>query len=79
MRHLVTAEDVHGKTGLNGPDLPEPTMPLQEQHAVDFIVETLMREAAGTVTLCALGPLTNIALALIREPQDRAAHPARSC
>ena len=44
VRHLVTAEEVHGKTGLNGPDLPEPTMPLQEQHAVDFIVETLMRE-----------------------------------
>ena len=44
-------------------------MPLQKQHAVDFIVETLMREPSGTVTLCALGPLTNIALALIREPE----------
>ena len=68
VRPLVTAEEVHGKTGLNGPDLPEPTMPLQKQHAVDFIVETLMHEPSGTVTLCALGPLTNIALALIREP-----------
>ncbi len=67
-RSLVTAEDVHGKTGLNGPALPEPTMPLQEQHGVDFIVETLLAEPAGDVTLCPLGPLTNIALALIREP-----------
>lgn len=69
VRKLVTAEHVHGKTGLDGPDLPEPTMPLQKQHAVDFIVETLMREEPGTVTLCPLGPLTNIALALIREPK----------
>jgi len=68
-RTLVTAEEVHGKTGLNGPQLPEPTMPLQEQYAVDFIVETLMREESGTITLCPLGPLTNIALALIREPR----------
>jgi purine nucleosidase len=69
MRNLVTAEEVHGQTGLNGPDLPEPKMKLQEQHAVDFIVETLMAEKSGTVTLCPLGPLTNIALALIREPK----------
>ncbi len=69
VRPLVTAEQVHGKTGLDGPALPEPTMPLQEQHAVDFLVETLMREEAGTITLCPLGPLTNIALALVREPR----------
>ncbi|CAG1011544.1 MAG: nucleoside hydrolase [Rhizobiaceae bacterium] len=69
VRPLVTAEQVHGKTGLDGPDLPEPVMPLQKQHAVDFIVETLMAEEAGTVTLCPLGPLTNIALALVREPR----------
>jgi purine nucleosidase len=67
-RELVTAEEVHGETGLNGPQLPEPTMQLQDQYAVDFIVETLMKEESGTITLCALGPLTNIALALIREP-----------
>jgi purine nucleosidase len=65
---LVTAEHVHGKTGLDGPVLPEPTMPVQEQHAVDFIIETLRREPAGTVTLCPLGPLTNIATALQRAP-----------
>jgi purine nucleosidase len=69
VRSLVTAEYVHGKTGLDGPDLPEPTMRLQDEHAVDFIVETLMKEESGTVTLCPLGPLTNIALAMIREPR----------
>ncbi|MGE4612333.1 MAG: nucleoside hydrolase [Paracoccaceae bacterium] len=69
VRKLVTAEYVHGKTGLNGPDLPDPTMPLQEQYAVDFIVETLMAETEKAVTLCVLGPLTNIALAMIREPK----------
>lgn len=69
VRDLVTAEYVHGKSGLDGPDLPEPSMPLAEGHAVDFLVDTLMREAPGSVTLCALGPLTNIALALIREPR----------
>lgn len=69
MRPLVTAEHVHGKTGLDGPDLPEPEMKLRKQYAVDFIVETLMREESGTITLATLGPLTNIALALIREPR----------
>ncbi|WP_028034523.1 nucleoside hydrolase [Chelativorans sp. J32] len=65
---LVTAEHVHGKTGLDGPDLPDPRMPLQAKHAVDWIIETLMAHEAGEVTLCTLGPLTNIALALVREP-----------
>ena len=69
VRPLVTAEEVHGKTGLNGPDLPEPTMKLQDQHAVDFIIETLMKEEKGAITLCPLGPLTNIAQALNREPR----------
>ena len=67
-RKLVTAEHVHGKTGLDGPTLPDPTMPLQDQHAVDFIIDTLRSEPAGTVTLCPLGPLTNVAVALQRAP-----------
>jgi purine nucleosidase len=67
-RALVTAEHVHGKTGLDGPDLPEPTMPLADGHAVDFIIETLRNHAPGTVTLCPLGPLTNIATALTKAP-----------
>jgi len=68
-RRLITAEDIHGKTGLDGPPLPEPTMPLQAAHGVDFIIETLRREPAGTVTLCPLGPLTNIAQAFLRAPE----------
>lgn len=68
LRPLVTAENVHGRSGLDGPVLPEPQMPLQERDAVDFIVETVMAEPDGSVTLCPLGPLTNVALALIREP-----------
>src|SRR3978361_228487 len=40
VRCVVSGEEVHGKTGLNGPQLPDPTMPLQDQYAVDFIVET---------------------------------------
>lgn len=67
-RELVTAEHVHGKTGLDGPVLPDPQMPLQEGHAVDFIIDTLRAEPAGTVTLCPLGPLTNIATAFQRAP-----------
>jgi purine nucleosidase len=66
---LVTAEHVHGATGLDGADLPEPTMPLQEMHGVDFIVETLMDEPPGSVTLCTLGPLTNLGKALTKAPE----------
>ena len=69
LRPLRTAEHVHGDTGLNGPALPEPTLPLERTHAVDFIVDTLRGEPAGTVTLCPLGPLTNVALALMRAPE----------
>lgn len=67
-RPLITAEHVHGKTGLDGPELHEPQMPLQAQHAVDFIIETLRNEPEGSVTLCTLGPLTNIATALQKAP-----------
>lgn len=67
-RKLVTAEHVHGKTGLDGPVMAEPTMALQSQHAVDFLIETLRREPSGSVTLCPLGPLTNIATAFQRAP-----------
>lgn len=65
---LVTAEHVHGKTGLDGPQMADPVMPLQDQHAVDFIIQTLRAHDAGTVTLCPLGPLTNIATAFNNAP-----------
>jgi purine nucleosidase len=67
-RPLVTAEHVHGKTGLDGADLPDPAMPLAKAHAVDFLIETLRAEPPGSVTLCPLGPLTNVATAFARAP-----------
>ncbi|MAM60185.1 nucleoside hydrolase [Maritimibacter sp. UBA3975] len=67
-RKLVTAEHVHGRTGLDGPTLPDPTVPLQDAHAVEFIIDTLRKEPEGTVTLCTLGPLTNIATAFREAP-----------
>ncbi|MGH1425252.1 MAG: nucleoside hydrolase [Pseudooceanicola sp.] len=67
-RDLVTAEHVHGQTGLNGPALPDPVMALQDDHAVDFLIKTLRREPSGSVTLCPLGPLTNIATAFETAP-----------
>ena len=68
VRRLRTAEHVHGRTGLDGYALPEPTMPLAEKHGVDFIVDTLMAAPEGDITLCTLGPLTNVAMALIKQP-----------
>ncbi len=67
-RPLVTAEHVHGKTGLDGPNLPDPVMALQDGHAVDFIIKTLRKQPENTVTLCPLGPLTNIATAFEKAP-----------
>lgn len=66
---LLTAEHVHGETGLDGPYLPEPEMPLQPGHAVDFIIETVQARPDQTVTLVALGPLTNIATAFETAPE----------
>ncbi len=68
VRPLVTAEYVHGKTGLDGPVLPDPVMQLQNGHAVDFIIESLRSEPSKSVTLCPLGPLTNIATAMKKAP-----------
>lgn len=64
---LVTAEYVHGPTGLDGADLPPPTLLPADGHAVDKIVE--IASEREIVTLCTLGPLTNVALALVREPE----------
>ena len=67
-RPLTTAEHVHGKTGLDGADLPAPRMGLAGMHAVEAIIHHVRREPKGTVTLCPLGPLTNIATALRQAP-----------
>ena len=65
---LVTAEYVHGPTGIDGADLPPPVMEAASGHAVDRIVELVMGSGDRRITICTLGPLTNIGLALVREP-----------
>lgn len=67
VRSLITAEDIHGKTGLEGATLPEPSLPLQACHAVSFLIDTL-RSATEPITLATLGPLTNIAAAIVQAP-----------
>ena len=67
-RELVTAVYIHGETGLDGYELPAPKCSLEAEHGVDFIVRTLRSAEPRTVTIAALGPLTNIATALMRAP-----------
>jgi purine nucleosidase len=69
VRQLITAEYVHGKTGLDGADLPDPVTKLAPAHAVDRIIELVMEHDEGTVTICPLGPLTNVGTALARAPE----------
>lgn len=68
VKELVTAEYVHGATGLDGADLPDPAIGPAPGHAVDKIVDILMT-SDRPVTVCTLGPLTNVALAMVREPR----------
>jgi len=68
VRSSVTAEHVHGATGIDGLAVFDPETPLQKDHAVDFIVETLLAASGASITLVPIGPLTNIASALQREP-----------
>ncbi len=68
LRPLETAEFICGADGLAGADLPPPRLALQPRHAVDFIVETLLAAENGSITLCPIGPLTNIAMAIVKEP-----------
>lgn len=69
MRHeLITAENVHGKTGIDGVDIYQPEIPLQDHHAVDFITETLLAADDNSITLVPTGPLTNIGQAISSQP-----------
>lgn len=69
LRKVEVAESIHGESGLDGVELPEPAGPPQEESATKFIIDTAMRHDPGTVTLVATGPLTNIALAARVEPR----------
>ncbi len=64
----VIADDIHGETGLDGPVFDQLTKKAEQQHAVDFIIETLMN-SHGDITLVFTGPLTNIAMAMRKEPK----------
>lgn len=68
VRDLITAENVHGRTGIDGVAIVDPACPLQSQHAVDFLVDTLRGADDESVTLVPTGPLTNIAMAMVKEP-----------
>ncbi len=67
VRKLVVAPEIHGVSGLDGADLPEPAVKPLKVHAVDFIIETL-RKSSGGIYLVPTGPLTNVAVALLKAP-----------
>jgi purine nucleosidase len=69
VRAPVIADYVHGATGLDGYPLPAPAVPLAPGHAVDAIIELVRARPAGTLTLCPTGPLTNVALAMVKAPE----------
>lgn len=67
IRQQIVAPDIHGESGLEGANLPNPTITKDSRTAVEFIAEKV-REYEGEITLCAVGPLTNIAIFLINYP-----------
>ncbi len=69
VREMHVAGDIHGDSGLDGVELPEPISQIGDQHAVDFIIDTVMSNDPATVTLVPTGPLTNIALGVRKEPR----------
>lgn len=69
VRTIENAPDIHGDSGMDGPVLPEPTLELDHRHAVDLIIDTIMANEPKTVTLVPTGGLTNIALAVRKEPR----------
>ncbi len=69
VNELVTAEYVHGETGLDGPHLPEPSRDVEPGHAVDYLIEELLGSPRAATTVCLIGPMTNMAMALVKEPR----------
>jgi inosine-uridine nucleoside N-ribohydrolase len=67
-RELTVAPEIHGVSGLDGADLPDPGFQGRAQHAVDFLIQTIM-ESAEPLTLVPTGPLTNIALGMLKDPR----------
>jgi inosine-uridine nucleoside N-ribohydrolase len=71
IREPAVAREVHGDSGLDGPELPDATGSPVAEHAVDFLAARLL-ESPRPVTLVPLGPLTNVALLLARHPRAAA-------
>lgn len=71
VRPVEVAADVHGDSGMeiHGFELPDPRVSVEQAHAVDFIIDTVMSHEPGTITLVPTGPLTNIAMAARKEPR----------
>ncbi|MFF2806688.1 nucleoside hydrolase [Streptomyces sp. NPDC058000] len=69
VRSIETAPDIHGETGLDGPELPEPAFELDRRHAVDLIIDTVMSHEPGEITIVPTAGLTNIAMAVRKEPR----------
>jgi len=69
VRQVETAESIHGESGMDGPALPDATIELGPRHAVDLIIDLVMSHQPGTITLVPTGALTNIALAVRKEPR----------
>ena len=69
VRNVEIAPDIHGDSGLDGPVLPEPIIQLDKRHAIDLIIDTIMSHPPKTVTLVPTGGLTNIAMAVRKEPK----------
>jgi purine nucleosidase len=68
LRKLCTAEYICGPDGLEGAGLPPPTIAPRDRHAVPFITEILRKAPDRSITLCPIGPLTNLALVFAQEP-----------
>jgi inosine-uridine nucleoside N-ribohydrolase len=75
VRPLRTAEDIHGESGLEGPEIPEASFEPDERGATRLMADAV-RGSPGPVTLVPVGPLTNVALFLREHPElkDRIAH-----
>jgi purine nucleosidase len=69
VKRLKTAEYVHGPTGIDGLEAPDPVTALQPQHAVSFLVEKIMSAPEGELTICTLGPMTNLGMAMAMQPR----------
>lgn len=69
VQEVTVAADIHGDSGMDGPQLPEPAFELDPRHGVDLIIDTVMAHEPGTVTLVPTGGLTNIAMAARKEPR----------